>query len=145
MYYLDWLIPKLTTLPEKQIALKEIAESIRTLELSCEALQASGVEPARISKRPTKAEEAYLDNLCEREQLQKNLEITRREVDQMERMLALLADDERLVLDRFYINRQKNHLRLLCEELACEEAQVYEIKSRAAIKLARMLFGNVTA
>lgn len=143
MNYLDWLLPKLKNLPEQRVALTEIQESIETLEMSCEMLQASGVEGARIPKRPSKVEEAYLDNLCEWEQLQKNLEITRREVAQMERVLALLSDEERLVLERFYINRQRDHLRQLCKELDCKEAQVYEIKSRATIKLSRMLFGQV--
>ena len=85
-----------------------------------------------------------LANIAERDELKHNLEITKREVEQVDAALAELSQEERLVLERFYIHREHGHVDRLCEELNMEKSQVYNIKNRALVKLARMLHGQVS-
>lgn len=141
--YLDLLAPKLKDLAGQRIALQEIPESLHTLELACEALQVAGADCTKISGKPSKEEEALLANLAERDYLRRNLVITRRQVEQLERALAKLDENEKLVVERLYIDRKAAPIKQLCAVLECEESTVYEIRYRATVKLARMLFGQV--
>ena len=64
-------------------------------------------------------------------------------LDLIERGLASLDKTERLVLDRFYIDRPKNHVERLMEELNYEKTRVYEIKDQALYKFTIAMYGIV--
>lgn len=144
MKYTDWIIPRLRDLENERAALQNIPERIRTLELAFAGLRAANTDGDVVSGGENHREDLLLANIAERDELKKNLEITRREVEQVDSALAKLSQDERLVLDRFYIHREHGHVDRLCEELGCEVANVYKIKNRALVQLARSLHGQVT-
>ena len=144
MKYSDWLIPRLRDLEHEREALVNIPERIHTLELAFVGLRASGTEGDVVSGGENHREEAMLANIAERDALRLNLEVTSREVRQMEKALSRLSPDEALVLERFYVRREPGHVERLCEELNMEKSQVYNIKNRAMIKLARILHGQVS-
>ena len=139
----DWLIPRLRELNGEREALIAIPERIQTLELSFGAIQAARTDGDPVSGGTNRREDALLANIAERDRLRQNLEVTRREVEQLERALNMLGEDERLIIDRFYIDRPRDHVERLCEELHLEKSQVYEMKNRALISLARALYGQV--
>ena len=143
MKYTDWIIPRLRELEQERAALTNIPERIRVLELKFAGLKATDTEGDRVSGGENHREEMLLANIAERDELKRNLEITRREVEQMDAALAELSREERLVLERFYIKRELGHVDRLCEELGCEVANVYKIKNRALVRLARSLHGQV--
>lgn len=143
MKYTDWIIPRLRDLESERAALANIPERIRTLELAFDGLKAANTDGTVVSGGENHREEALLANIAERDELKRNLEITRREVEQMDAALAELSQEERLVLERFYIHRELGHVDRLCEELGCEVANVYKIKNRALVRLARSLHGQV--
>ena len=143
MKYSDWIIPRLRDLEQERAALQNIPERIRTLELAFAGLRAANTEGDVVSGGENHREEAMLANIAERDELKRNLVISRREVEQVDGALAKLSQEERLVLDRFYIHRESGHVERLCEELIMEKSQVYNIKNRALVKLARMLHGQV--
>ena len=144
MKYTDWLIPRLRDLEQEREALQNIPERIRTLEIAFAGLRAANTEGDVVSGGENHREEALLANIAERDELKRNLVISRREVEQVDGALAKLSQEERLVLDRFYIHREPGHVERLCEELSMEKSQVYNIKNRAMVKLARMLHGQVS-
>lgn len=144
MKYTDWIIPRLRDLEHERAALRNIPERIRTLELAFDGLRAANTEGTVVSGGENRRVETMLANIAERDELKRNLEITRREVEQVDSAMAKLSQDERLVLDRFYIHREHGHVDRLCEELGCEVANVYKIKNRALVQLARSLHGQVT-
>ena len=143
MKYTDWIIPRLRDLENERAALQNIPERIRTLELAFAGLRAANTDGDVVSGGENHREDLLLANIAERDELKKNLEITRREVEQVDGALAKLSQEERLVLERFYIHREPGHVERLCEELIMEKSQVYNIKNRALVKLARMLHGQV--
>ena len=139
----DWLIPRLRELNGEREALIAIPERIQTLKLSFGAIRAARTDGDPVSGGTYRREDALLANIAERDRLRQNLEVTRREVEQLERALKKLSEDERLIIDRFYIDRPRDHVERLCEELHLEKSQVYELKNRALISLARALYGQV--
>ena len=144
MKYTDWIIPRLRELGQERAALKNIPERILVLEMAFDGLKAANTDGTVVSGGENHREEAMLANIAERDELKHNLEITKREVEQVDAALAELSQEERLVLERFYIHREHGHVDRLCEELNMEKSQVYNIKNRALVKLARMLHGQVS-
>ena len=104
MKYSDWIIPRLRDLEQERAALQNIPERIRTLELAFAGLRAANTEGDVVSGGENHREEAMLANIAERDELKRNLVISRREVEQVDGALAKLSQEERLVLDRFYIH-----------------------------------------
>ena len=55
--------------------------------------------------------------------------------------LETLSREEQLVLQQFYIQRERGHMDRLCRELGVEEASVYRLKNRALEKFTMALYG----
>ncbi|MFR4401512.1 MAG: DUF1492 domain-containing protein [Peptococcus niger] len=55
--------------------------------------------------------------------------------------LSILPPEERLVLEYFYIDRPKNHVDRLCDQLGYEKSQVYRLKDEALKNLTIALYG----
>lgn len=142
MNYKDRLIPELKTLQSKREALKNIPEKIKILEMRYSALRSSRTDAQPVSGGISRWENDLLCNIAERDALKLDLEIVRREVALMERALQSLSETEQLVLDRAYINRRKNYIDQLCEELGYEKSQIYRIRETSLEGLARKLLGR---
>ena len=52
-----------------------------------------------------------------------------------------LTEDERVVLDKFYINRPTRHIDRLCDELHCEKSTVYRLKDSGLKKFTIAMYG----
>lgn len=143
MNYKDRLIPELKTLQDKREALINIPEQIKILEMRYGALRAARTDAQPVSGDISRRENDLLCNIAERDTLKADLTATQREVDLMDGALSKLSEVEQRVIDYAYINRRKNYIEQLCEELGYERTQVYRIKDAALIKLARKLYGKV--
>lgn len=144
MKYTDWVIPRLKNLEHNRTALLNIPDQIHTLEMSFSAIRSAATDGTPVSGGENMREEALIANIAEREQLKRNLEITCREVKIMDSALNSLPEDERLVLDRFFIHKSRDYKERLCNELHCERATLYRLKDKGLIDLARQLYGQVT-
>ena len=71
-----------------------------------------------------------LSNIVHREELARSLEQARKWVSLVDSGLEVLTDDERKVLDRFYIKPARGNVDRLCEEFGIEKSQVYARKIR---------------
>ena len=143
MRYDQWLIDKLRNHEEMKQSLILIPEQIKTLELKMETLKAAATDKVIVSGGTDHSEDERIANIHERDVLTRNLEIARREVETMEKALSELTDDERTVIDGFFINRRNGYLCALCDELNCEVSNVYKLKNKAMVSLARRLLGIV--
>ena len=82
-----------------------------------------------------------LSNIVHREELERALEQAKLWVDIVDGGLGVLDDEERLVLDRFYIHRGKGNVSRLCEELAVEQSSIYRRRDAALRKFTVALYG----
>lgn len=57
--------------------------------------------------------------------------------------LGALTPQEKMVLEKFYVNRTDGYIQHLCRELCVEKSTVYRIKNTALEKFAAVIFGKV--
>ena len=73
----------------------------------------------------------------------REMTITEALVELTEKVLDVLDKKERAVLEGFYINREDNHVDVLCERLHFEKTRLYEIKDNALRKFTMAMYGTV--
>lgn len=123
----------LTNIPEKITALKYRYTSIKSAS--------SGATP--VQGGLSRVEDSMLDNIVERQKLENNFRAVKKLVDLVERGLNGLDQHERLVLERFYINKCRGHVESLMEDLNFEQARVYQIKDEALYKFTIVMYGII--
>lgn len=122
-------------------SLAALPERIALLQDKASSLRAAAPDREPVQGGTSTYEDRLINNIVETERLKTNLDIVRRKVALVDRGLAVLTDEERLVLERFYISRHYGYMDRLCEELCCERTQVYRIKDRALKKFTQAMFG----
>ena len=136
-------IHRLKNLDAERDALTNIPQRIRILELEYDGIKAAQTDSNPVSGGENKQEEVRLNNILKRQNLTRDLERTRQEVEQIEDAMAKLTSAERRVLELFFINRPKEYIEILSEELCCERPTVYRLKDKALLELTRRLCGQV--
>ncbi len=141
---MDWkreAMDKLEQYDARQRALDSIPEEIRRLEIENASIR-SGVRSAvPVHGAGSSREDAMLTNIVRREELARQLESTKSWVTLVDRGLGALDDEDRLVLDRFYIHRTRGHVERLIGELGVEAKMVYKRKDRALRRFTMALYG----
>ena len=122
----------LVSIREKQAALDLQSGVIRSSFRDSEPVSGSG---------SSGAEDRLISNIVERERLDGNYHAVEKLVAQIDAALAMLDDQERLVLERFYINRCPGYVDRLREELGYEQRQVYRLKDEALRQFAIAMYG----
>ncbi len=125
------------------VALDTIPEQIKTLELQYGAIRSATTDSEPVSGGTNRREDMLVDNILKRETLRSNLEIAKREIEVTKRALAALSEDERRILELFYINRQHGYIDRLCDELCVERSRVYTLKDEALRKFCLATCGVV--
>ena len=82
-----------------------------------------------------------LSNIVHRDELKRRLKEARLWVVQVDKALAVLDNEERLVLDRFYIHWTRGNVGELCERLNVEQATVYRKRDSALRRFTIALYG----
>ena len=126
----------------KRIAVESIPEEIRQLKGQMVKLGGSS------SSSPVKGggsqwEDRQINLIVKMEKLKTSLGYARDWVARVERGLAALTDEERLILDRFYINPAKGNVDRLCGELHLEKTAVYCRNDAALRKYTLARYGCV--
>lgn len=88
-------------------------------------------------------EDKLLSNIVHRQELERRLADTQIWLATVDRALDLLAREDRLILERFYIHPAKGNVDRLCEELAIEKAGIYNRKDKALRRLTIAIYGIV--
>jgi hypothetical protein len=137
-------IERLREYETRQQALELIPEQIAALKL-----QSVSIRSAKTDGTPTrdgsgnKREDALINNIVMREELEKNYKIAKKEVNITEKGLSGLNAEQKKILYRFYINKSRGHVELLCEELCLERSRVYSLKDEALKKFTLACYGVV--
>lgn len=112
-------------------SLKNIPERIYVLELRFQSIKSTTTDSTPVQGGGSHMEDTMLDNIVERERLKILYQADIRMVRLVERGLKLLSDEERTVIQLFYVNRPKNYMEELTKQLGYEQAQIYRIKGNA--------------
>lgn len=122
-------------------ALLNIPQEIAALESD-----ACSIRSARSDSTPVKGggngrENALLNNLAHRQELQWSLDRAKAWVGITDRALGSLSPEEKLVLHRLFICPERGAISRLCGELGVEQSSVYRKRDRALHRFTIALYG----
>lgn len=141
---MDWkreAMEKLKRYNAMKQSLRSIPEEITRLELEMQSIRSATSDGTPVSGGGSGREDRYLSNIVHREELSRSLEQAKVWVRLVDTGLAILSREERLVLDRFYINPAMGNVDRLCMELGIEKSQVYTRKNSALHHFTLSLYG----
>lgn len=122
-------------------SLKNIPERIYVLELRFQSIKSTTTDSTPVQGGGSHMEDTMLDNIVERERLKILYQADIRMVRLVERGLKSLSDEERTVIQLFYISRAEDYINRLIKELKYEKSQIYRIKDEAIYKFTICMYG----
>lgn len=133
----------LSSYVRKKESLRNIKQHIAALEMQQTAIKGAMADSTPVMGGGNKYEDRILDNIVKRGRLNLSYLATEKVVNLIERGLQELDENERLVLDKFYMHRQndKNRINTLTSTLHIEQAQVYRLKNEALYKFTISMYG----
>ena len=124
-------------------SLDNAREKIRALREQMQSVKAGMSDATPIMGGGNRAQESMVNSIAECERLEYTIKATETLVALVEKGLSTLTDEERRVLDLFYIHRTRGHVEILMEELHLETSQIYRIKDAALYKFTTTLYGLI--
>lgn len=115
-------------------------EKIKELQAREESLKSAN-DSTPVQGGASKREDMIINCIVECDRLKDNIAAVSRWLCVVEKGLNTLTEDERVVLDKFYINRPTRHIDRLCEELHCEKSTVYRLKDSGLKKFTIAMYG----
>ena len=112
-------------------ALENIPARIAELEEALTAIRSSTSDGSPVKGGGSGREDALLNNIVARDNLKASLERTKEAVERTERGLRALNDDDRRILECFFISPRKGAATQLASELRIEEKTVYNRRNNA--------------
>lgn len=134
-------IEKLKQYEAKKKSLLNIPQEIKRLEVAMQSIRSAMSDGSPVQGGGSGREDMYLSNIVQREELERSLVQAQIWVALADAGLELLNEEERLILDRFYINPAKGNVERLCMELGCEQATIYRKREQAIRKFTLSLYG----
>ena len=134
-------IDKLKNYEAHRQALENIPREIKRLESAYTGLRSASTENALVSGGGGTREDCVLSNIVLRDELKRRLKEARLWTAQVDKALAVLGEEETLVLDRFCIHRAKGAVEALCESLSLEKSAVYDRRDKALRHFTLALYG----
>ncbi len=143
MKYTDVAIQDLQKYNTLKNSLDNIADKIKLLDDNYTSINSFNNTHIPTEGGGSKREEQLLDNIVERQRLEINYNNNLKLIHIIEKGLKAITDDERLVLEYFYINRPSNHIKKLMTILNFEKSQIYNLKSKALYNFTINMYGVI--
>lgn len=134
-------VEKLKEYEARRRALGNIPEELKRLEAAFDGVHSAITGTIPIQGGGGEKDKALLSNIALREELRSTYATAQSWVKVVNSGLAVLTDEERNILDKFYINPIKGNVDRLCEELHLEKTRVYELRNNALKKFTLALYG----
>lgn len=123
-------------------AMATLPDELRRLESEYISIKAANTDTTPVQGGGTTQEDWALSNIVRRQEVAALLERAQLAVRFVDRAMGQLSDEERIVLDRMYIHRQRGAVSRLREELNLEdERSVYKRADRALKRLTMAMYG----
>lgn len=135
-------IEKLKDYEAKKQSLTTIANEIHRLEMDYTRIRSATGDGTPVKGGGSTREDMLLSNIVHREELERALEMARTWVALVDAGMELLAPEERLVLERFYVHPERGNVERLCSELGVEKSSVYRKRDAALRRFTLSLYGG---
>jgi hypothetical protein len=143
---MDWksaAVQRLKDYEARKKAVQLLEEQLENLEAQFVTIRGARTDGDPVKGGGNCREDMLLSNIVMRDELTANKGIVEREITITEKGLAALTDEERRILEVFYISRPYNHILHLCDELSVEKSEVYRRKNAALDKFTIACYGVV--
>lgn len=134
-------IEKLRGYTAHKQALESIPREIKRLEDAYAGIRSATTDGTPVAGGGNTREDMLLSNIVHREELERTLRQAKAWVLLVDAGLRVLDKEERLVLDRFYINRARGNVDRLCAEMGREKSVVYDRRDKALRHFTMALYG----
>ena len=124
-------------------ALRNIPEEIERLKAEATALRSASTDSFFIRGSGGRQEDARINNIIKRQELEQALRQVRHWLAVTERGLLALDEEQRTILQRLYLYPQKGAIERLCSELGLEQSSVYRKRDQALHRFTVALYGFV--
>ncbi len=135
-------VEKLRQYEAKKRALESIPAEIARLECAMQGIRSATSDSTPVQGGGSGREDMMLSNIVHREELGRSLEQARIWVRLVDAGLELLSPEERLILDRFYINPERGAADRLAGDIGIDVKTVYRWKDAALRKFTISLYGS---
>lgn len=135
-------IEKLKLYEAKKAALLNIPLEIERLESEMEGIRSQDSSGMPSAGGGRSRDSAYLSNITHREELEHMLEQAEKWVALVDAALEILSEEERLILDRFYVHPEKGAADRLAGDLRADIKTVYRRKDAALRRFTISLYGG---
>ena len=135
-------VDKLRQYEARRNSLISIPAEIEQIRISRAAIRSATADASPVRGGGSGREDMLLSSIVKEEELERSLEMARKWVDLVDAGLEILTEEERLVLDRFYIRPSKGNVDRLCSELHIEKSHVYSRKNAALRRFTIALYGS---
>lgn len=140
MIWKNEAISKLKEYNAKKLALENIPLDIRQQSLALSSIRSASTDGIPIRGNSNR-EDAILNNLTYRAELEESLLRAQLQVSAVEKALSILNPEERMLLDRFFINAEPKAAERLAGDLAVDIKTVYRRKDEALRTFTLALYG----
>lgn len=141
MYWKDVAESDLRRLSALRKAADSLAERKEMIEARLDGLKGIQFRAAPTPTGSSCMEDQLLNGIVDRDETERQLENTMRTIRWIEKGLANLSPEERLVLDYFYIDRRRNHVEELSERLHVSQPEVYRLRNAALYRYITLCYG----
>lgn len=121
----------LFNLRKNEAAILSIPEEINMERERMTSIKSASTGTAPVQGGGTSYEERMNNSICLIDLLSDKLRFAESEVRLTKKALTALTDEERRILEVLYIDKQKNGVQRLCEELGCDDSTVWRKANRA--------------
>lgn len=133
---------KLKMYEAKKQALQSIPEEIARLESVMKSIRSATADGTPVQGGGSGREDMMLSNIVHREELERSLEQAQKWVDLVDAGLEILTEEERLILNQFYIHSVRGSANRLAGELNIDVKTVYKRKDSALRRFTVALYGG---
>lgn len=136
-------IQRLKDYERRQQSLSAIEGHIKALEYQYTAIRSATNDATPVQESTNRREQMLIENIAARQELENNKRIAEREIELTEKGLAGLTEEERRILELFFISRPSDHIERLCDELFIGKSELYRRKDDALKNFTMATYGVV--
>ena len=135
-------IDKLKDYSAQKAALQNLPEEIARLESEARSIKGATADGTPVKGGGSGREDRLLTNIVKKEEHKAMLRRAKLAVGMVDRGLSVLSEDERLILDRMYIFREKGCVDRLMDEFGLqEESSLYKRANKALQHFTIAMYG----
>lgn len=126
-----------------RLATINIPLDIERLKIDAQSIRSSRTDAVPVEGGGSKHEEAMLNNIMERQELERSLKHANLWVQSVDSALCALSKEDKLILHRLFISPEPRSMERLCSELNVEQSTAYRRRDSALYKFTIAMYGAI--